>query len=372
MTREKSSGAKVIQKVLILGGQGRIGSSVAADIAQHTEAIITVTGRQQQQASLPPRGNFLALNLFDRPAVVAAIASHDLVVHCAGPFSYRDHHVLETCLDQRVNYLDVADNPRYVAAALELQPRAQERGVTAVVSTGVFPGISNSMVRQGIEQLDAAETAKLSYVVAGSGGAGVTVMRTTFLELQQPIKAWIDGRWQMVNPYRDREVIPFPPPYGRCGVYWFNTIEAMTLPASFPLKTVVTKFGSVPDVYNYLTWATARFAPKQWLLKPESIELLAQASYRMTEVSDRFTGIGIAMRVDLTGRRQARSVHYTATFVHADTATAAGMGTGSIAQALLAGSLSVPGVWPVEQALPTSLFQQTCQQRNLRINEAWQ
>ncbi|WP_322096549.1 MULTISPECIES: hypothetical protein [Planktothricoides] len=89
------------------------------------------------------------------------------------------------------------------------------------------------MTRQAVEQLDQAESIHLSYVVAGSGGAGVTVMRTTFyatwrqvlylgrpqdrtgfstwgdpktavaLELQHSFDAWIDGQWQRVKPYSD-------------------------------------------------------------------------------------------------------------------------------------------------------------------------
>ncbi|MCL6750784.1 saccharopine dehydrogenase NADP-binding domain-containing protein, partial [Nostoc sp. CCCryo 231-06] len=34
--------------VLILGGRGRIGSSVAQDLATHTQAKITITGRSAE------------------------------------------------------------------------------------------------------------------------------------------------------------------------------------------------------------------------------------------------------------------------------------------------------------------------------------
>ncbi|MEO1093902.1 MAG: saccharopine dehydrogenase NADP-binding domain-containing protein [Cyanobacteria bacterium J06638_28] len=356
------------QKVLILGGRGRIGASVAQDILTYTDADVTITGRHPNSQPLPPRCTDVPLDLANHDAVEAQVASHTLVVHCAGPFSYRDRHVLETCIAKGVNYLDVADNPRYVQAALQLRDQAQAKGVTAIVSTGVFPGISNSMVRQGVEALDEAESIHLSYVVAGSGGAGVTVMRTTFLELQHPFQAWIDREWQTIQPYSDRETVQFPAPYHRCGVYWFNTIEAMTLPASFPVKTVVTKFGSTPDIYNHLTWMMAHWVPKPWLRQPDTVEFLAQVSYQMTTVSDRFSGIGLAMQAAITGMHQRSPTQYTATFVHPDTAAAAGMGTGSIAQVLLSGELYRPGVWPVEQAMPTNLFQVTSQQRGLTVD----
>ena len=358
------------QRVLILGGQGRIGSHVAGDLLTHTQAAVTITGRRlKMDLTLPDRMQFLSLALEDQAGVRQAIANHDLVIHCAGPFSYRDDQALQACIQQGVNYLDVADNPRYVQQSFTHREVAQATGVTAIVSTGVFPGISNSMVRQGVEQLDQADQIHLSYIVAGSGGAGVTVMRTTFLELQHPFKAWIEGQWQTIHPYSDREIVEFPHPYGKSSVYWFNTIEAMTLPAVFPVKTVITKFGSLPNFYNHLTWLMAHWAPKGWLRRPETVEFLAKVSYRMTAVTDRFSGIDIAMRVDITGEKEGRPARYRSTVAHKDTAIAAGYGTGAIAQLLLARELQKPGVWSVEQALSTDLFEKTLKQRGLEIQQ---
>lgn len=358
-------------RVLILGGQGRIGSSVAADVLAHTNAQVTVTGRIQRPPyqDYPRPVEFLSLKLEDHAAVAQAIAQADLVIHCAGPFSYRDGHVLDTCIQQGVNYLDVADNPPYVKNAIAQRQRAEAAGVTAIVSTGVFPGISNSMARQSLEQLDQADHLQLNYVVSGSGGAGVTVMRTTFLELQHPIKARIDGQWQTIQPYSQREVVDFPQPYGRCGVYWFNTVEAMTLAESFPLQTVITKFGSAPDFYNHLTWMMAHWLPKRILKRPDTVEFLAKVSYGMTEFTDRFTGIGVAMQVVAQGQKDGQPARHISSVVHQDTATSAGYGTGSVAELVLSGQLCKPGVWPVETAVPTDLFEQTMEQRGLKIEQ---
>jgi saccharopine dehydrogenase-like NADP-dependent oxidoreductase len=357
------------QKVLILGGQGRIGASVAADIQRQVPtAALTVTGRSPQ-GDRPQPGSFLALDLSDTAAVAAAIGQHDLVIHCAGPFGYRDQAVLDRCIRQGVPYLDVADHPNYVRAALDRHPQAVATGTTAIVSTGVFPGISNSLVRHGVEVLDRTDDIHLSYVVAGSGGAGPTVLRTTFLELQHPFPAWIRGQWQPQQPYSQRQTVTFPAPYGRCGVYWFNTVEAMTLADSFPVQTVVTQFGSVPDIYNHLTWLMAHGVPKSWLRRPETVERLAQVSYAMTQVSDRFSGVGIAMVARLVGQHQGQPAEYRATFVHHDTTEAAGWGTGSIAQAILAGWRR-PGVWPVERGWPTDRFYSTLAQRGGQVTAA--
>ena len=363
------------EQILILGGSGRIGSSVAADIVAHTQIQVTITGRdaaagQGVSDRLGSQVQFLALDLAASDQVREAIAQSQLVIHCAGPFPYRDASVLKTCIEQGVDYLDVSDHRSFTCKAVDYKEAAAAAGVTAIVNTGIFPGISNSMVRRDVEQLDQAERIHLSYVVGGSGGAGITVMRTTFLGLRRPFDVWKDNQWQEIKPYSDREAIQFPAPYGRTGVYWFDMPEAFTLPDTFPdVKTVVTKFGTVPDFYNYLTWSVAHWWPASWLRNSAVIEFLSHVSHRMTDFTDRFSGIGVAIRSEVMGQKAGEAVRCCSTLVHENTAIAAGYGTGTLAELMLAGKLKKPGVWPVEQALPTDLFEQVMENRGLKIQQ---
>jgi saccharopine dehydrogenase-like NADP-dependent oxidoreductase len=363
------------QQVLILGGRGRIGLSVATDLLAHTSAQVIVTGRQDYpdwQNPLPAdRSQFQIVNLADQEMLRQAIASVDLVIHCAGPFHDRNGIVLATCIAQGVNYLDVSDHVGFTRRALALHGQAKEAGVTAIINTGVFPGISNSMVRQGIEQLEQPEEIHLSYVVGGSGGAGLTVLRTTFLGLGEPFPAWIDGQWQRIKPYSDRQPIHLPSPFGKQYVYWYEMPETFTLAETFPVNTVITRFGSMPDLYNHLTWMTAHLFPKSWLRQSQTIEFLSKVSYRMTQWSDRFSGVGVGIDCQVTGQQAGQKVRYQSTLVHENTATAAGYGTGSIAKLVLDRQLQRPGVWPVEAALSTDEFQRAMQQRGVSIDQAF-
>lgn len=361
------------QQVLILGGSGRIGSKVAADLIAHTSVQVTIAGRNlttgvQLSEQLGNRVQFVAIDLSNISTLQEAISRSDLVIHCAGPFHYRDANVLKLCIEQGVNYVDVSDHPSFTRKALAYKSAAESAGITAVINTGIFPGISNSMVRRDVERLDQAEKIHLSYVVAGSGGAGITVMRTTFLGLQRPFEAWIDGDWKLVKPYSDREVVEFPK-YGKVGVYWFDMPEAFTLPETFPVKTVITKFATVPRFYNYLTWSVARWWHPKLLQTKAVIEFLSHVSHFMTDVTDNFSGIGVAIRSEVTGEKEGRSVRCISTMIHPDTAISAGMGTGSVAELILSGRLKKPGVWAIEQALPTDLFEQVMQSRGIEIQQ---
>ncbi|XZN94279.1 MAG: saccharopine dehydrogenase family protein [Microcoleus sp.] len=359
-------------RVLIIGGRGRIGSSVALDLVTHTDAEITVTGREAEGSigdGLPPeRVQYLPLNIADSTVLREAVSSSNLVIHTAGPFHYRDASVLKTCIETGVNYTDVSDSRSFTRRALDLREIAQKAGITAIINTGIFPGISNSMVRRDVEQLDTAEHIHLSYVVGGSGGAGVTVMRTTFLGLQTPFDVWKNGKWQQVQPYTDRETIEFPAPYGKTGVYWFDMPEVLTLPETFPVKTVITKFGTFPDLYNHLTWFVAKYWPPSWLKNKGVIEFLSYVSYGMTGVTNSFSGVGVAVRSQVSGIKNGKPAQVCSIALHDNAAAATGIGTGSIAQLILEGKLTKPGVWSVEQALSTELFERSMESRNLKID----
>lgn len=360
------------KRVLVLGGRGRIGQAIVADLLTHTDTIIMATGRQGAVMSSdhPQRLAYQRLELNQQSALNQAIASVDLVIHCAGPFHHRDGRVLQTCIHHRVNYIDISDHRGFTERALAQHEAAQAAGVTAIVNGGIFPGISNSMVRQGIETLDQADAVHLRYVVGGSGGAGLTVLRTTFLGLQHPFLARLDGEWRSVLPYSDRQMVRFPKPFGRVGVYWYDVPETLTLAESFSLQTLTTKFGSVPDLYNYLTWMTAHGLPKSWLQHPTVIEFLTQVSYRMTQWSDRWSGVGVGIHLEIQGQLQGQPASYSATLTHPQTAIAAAAGVGCLAQYVLSQQLQQPGVYPVERILSTPAFEQAMAQRDILIQRS--
>jgi saccharopine dehydrogenase-like NADP-dependent oxidoreductase len=74
------------------------------------------------------------------------------------------------------------------------------------------------------------------------------------------------------------------------------------------------------------------------------------------------------MRAEIEGSKEGKRAVYTATMVDENTARAAGSGTGSVAELLLEGKIDRPGIYPVEQVLPTDLFNATMEKRGIAID----
>jgi saccharopine dehydrogenase-like NADP-dependent oxidoreductase len=136
------------------------------------------------------------------------------------------------------------------------------------------------------------------------------------------------------------------------------------------VQNVITKFGSIPDFYNHLTWITAHIFPDAWVESSRGIEFFSQVSYRMTEVTDKFSGIGVAMLAKVAGWQGQQNAVYQATMVHENTAQAAGWGTGSVAELILAAKIQKPGIYPVEQVLSTELFHATMKKRGIKLDRS--
>ncbi|MFN6462945.1 MAG: saccharopine dehydrogenase NADP-binding domain-containing protein [Nostoc sp. DedVER02] len=154
------------QQVLILGGSGRIGSQVAADLLTHTAVNVTIAGCNPEIGekacqslvnsigeTTPQRCQFVSIYLDDLRRLQDTIAQLDLVVHCAGPFHHRNASVLKLCIDSGVNYVDVSDHASFTCKAIALQAEAQAAGITANtvrISIFHFPcGLGNGFAGKG-------------------------------------------------------------------------------------------------------------------------------------------------------------------------------------------------------------------------------
>ena len=216
---------KGVPRVVIVGGTGRVGRSAAVALAGcGTPLALTLAGRdathfQAVTAAEPALRNasFVACDVEDRASLAAALRGADLVVHAAGPFQRQPRcAVLEAAVAARVPYLDVCDDTEYAQRAKAMQGAAAAAGIRAVTCGGMFPGVSNVMAAQLVRLNTADGDTPLppkrvlySYFTAGSGGAGTTILATSFLLCGEEVTAYKDGAPIRVPPVSGRRVVDF-------------------------------------------------------------------------------------------------------------------------------------------------------------------
>jgi len=214
-----------VQRVVIVGGTGRVGLSTALALASCGAPLsLTLAGRdaarfQAVTASEPTLrdASFVACDVEDAASLAAALRGAALVVHAAGPFQRQPRcAVLEAAIAARVPYLDVCDDTAYAQRAKGMHGAAAAAGIRAVTCGGMFPGVSNVMAAQLVRlNTDAGEAPEppkrvlYSYFTAGSGGAGTTILATSFLLCGEEVTAYKDGAPVRVPPVTGRRVVDF-------------------------------------------------------------------------------------------------------------------------------------------------------------------
>jgi hypothetical protein len=300
---------------------------------------------------LGTRADFLPLDLDQISAgeLGRLVSAYDLVVQAAGPFRLRPPHLLQACIDAGVNYVDVCDDRAATEARLRLDGAARAAGITALIDTGTFPGIDNVMVAAALGQRPQADSVRLHFVCAGSGGGGFGVLQTMFLAVSRPHPQWVAGQWQATPSYQQGVTVDFGPPLGRRAVYDFEVPELWSLVQTFPqLQSCTSKFGSIPALWNWATRALAA-APARWRTDPRFLDNSATFILPTVYWVDQWVGERLGICVEIDGPDGPPEQW---SFFAQSTCDAVGWATGLAAAWVLDGTVQERGVLLPETHLP--------------------
>ena len=153
------------QKVLVIGGTGRIGTACATHLLRRDGSLRVVLGGRDAARGMAATEEVLRdvgagagdgrveYARVDYGDASLDVRGYDAVVHVAGPFDgplSRSLRPLRATIDAGVPaYVDVADPLPYLDAARDMDAAAAAAGTTALVAAGAFPGLSSAGSREG-------------------------------------------------------------------------------------------------------------------------------------------------------------------------------------------------------------------------------
>ncbi|HEX9567081.1 MAG TPA: saccharopine dehydrogenase NADP-binding domain-containing protein [Thermoplasmata archaeon] len=171
--------------------------------------------------------------------------------------------VMDACLLAGAHYIDVAaSGPREPAGLpgileqLQWHDAFRAKGLRALLSMGLDPGMSNVMAREAADTLDSIDAIRIR-----SGGTAQIpgyvsdifplYSRETFLsDMLLPPSAWSDGGLREQEPLSDSEDFEFPPPVGVQRTFLVSHEEVKTLPRYLgkPVRRVDFKQAFHPEL----------------------------------------------------------------------------------------------------------------------------
>ena len=228
--------------VLGTGGLGRIITlELAAD--RRVDEIVIVDKRGDRSRALQSLGKTASLTALEADVTQAdalrrILAGVDVAVNATLP----EHNlrVMDACFAAGCGYVDsagysppVAGKESGVLDQLALDPRWRDRGISAIVSMGSDPGISNVMARMAADRFAGIDRILIRKAATGEKATDGFPLysREVFISaaLSNPV-VWDGHEIRERGPASGEEDYEFPPPIGRRRVHSFWHEEVLTLP----------------------------------------------------------------------------------------------------------------------------------------------
>jgi hypothetical protein len=163
-----------------------------------------------------------------------------VVVNCAGPFNKFDATLLEACLATGCPYADIGDDRRYARLIRSLGDRFRAHDLAAVYGCSSLPGISGALAIKARGDTTAeVERARVTLFVGNDNAKGDAAVRSVLAGLGRPIAA---PQGTLLG-FRDRDVVPLPPPFGPRGVFNFEAPDYDIFPTLLGARAVSVKLG---------------------------------------------------------------------------------------------------------------------------------
>ena len=172
-----------------------------------------------------------------------------MALNTIGPFYRFGVPILRAAIETGTTYLDVCDDVEPTLEILQHDRLARSTGGRAIIGMGASPGVTNLAAKELVQQLDETEEIITAWAEGGGdpGDFGPAVIEHTFHIVTGRAITFRNGRQVRIRPYRERVVVPFPPPIGPLRIGHVAHPEPLTLPYAVPgLRTCSNLGGHLP------------------------------------------------------------------------------------------------------------------------------
>jgi saccharopine dehydrogenase (NAD+, L-lysine-forming) len=249
-----------MSKLVILGGCGAVGSTAVRSLAitayfdEYVIADKDIEAARKLSSELgPDKVKAVELNADDPASLRDAIAGASVILNCVGPFYKYGPPILEAAIAAGIDYVDICDDLDATEIMLEMDGKAKDAGISALIGMGSSPGMANLLVKFTAETLlDQVDSVDIYHAHGGEDVEGPAVIKHRFHSMEIDIPMFLDGEYKTVRLFEEsgraleeetdfRDVGTYP-------VYGYPHPETITLPKYIKGIKRVTNLGLVIPV----------------------------------------------------------------------------------------------------------------------------
>lgn len=286
------------QTLLIVGGYGTFGGRLVELLEDEKDLTLIVSGRSlhKAEAFCDGRGETkaqLVAAYFDRNGDLSKQISSlkpDTIIDASGPFQdYGEdgYKLIEACIHEKVNYLDLADGTAFVEGVSRFDEDARKADIYVLSGVSSFPVLTALVVKALSSDIPTLNTIKGGIAPSPYAGVGENVIRAIAGYAGQYTSIKKDG--QTIPGYPLTSTMRYtiaPPGYTPLKNTLFSLVDVpdlKVLPKIFPdVQTVWMGAGPVPAILHRcligLSWLV------RWKIIPTLSPLARLMQYVMAHV----------------------------------------------------------------------------------------
>jgi len=231
-------------KILVVGGYGVVGRMIAMELGDLFPGRVIVAGRCYHRAeelakTMGMKLIPMELDVNDTKTTTALPEDVRLVIMC---LDSPDASFARNCLHQGIHYVDISASYDLLSRVESLDSVAKEHSVTAVISVGLAPGLTNLLAAHCKSRLEQVECADI-FVLLGLGEAhGEAAIRWTIENLNSTFSIRENGKNRFVSSLADGKRTRFPHESNSRMAYRFNFPDQRVIPGTLGIPSVSTWF----------------------------------------------------------------------------------------------------------------------------------
>jgi saccharopine dehydrogenase-like NADP-dependent oxidoreductase len=386
-------------KIAVLGGTGIVGSGVVKDLLSEWSSGVSqvlIIGRnfkKLENLKQTLRDERVSIEVADATDKLTLVRILRGIEACVNAAQYNVNlNVMEACLEAETPYLDLGGMYYTTLEQKKLHGRFVERGVPAILGMGSAPGSTNILAKYAADQLDSVEKVNIYDAIKVIGPESQVFVppysiRTLLEEYSAESVQFIDGELRKVPPCSGKEIVDFPPPFGKIECYYTLHSEIATLPYSLKakgVKEVTWKLGQ-PDYIKKVAASLVavgfgvvkKVRLNNMVIEPlDFLEALIQQNIeehqKIKSVTSEEQSYEI-IRVFVAGRKNNKETNYTIDLIKEPLKEYEGINDpmtsmpASIGAQMLARREIPPGVWAPEECIDTNKFFEEMIKRRFKI-----
>lgn len=361
-------------RVIVLGGAGDMGSRAVRDLVEQPDVEALVIGdydaakAQALAARLhSPKVSVVTVDANDHDALVQAITPYDVVASAVGPFYKFEGKCVAAAIDAGRAYVSICDDYDGAQAALALDDRAQQRGVSVLTGMGWTPGLSNILARKGVEELQSVDEINVAWGGSASDSEGFAVILHTLHIFTGVVPSFQNGRLIDVPAGSGKERVRFPQPVGEINVFHLGHPEPVTLPRTFTsVRTVTLKGGLSEDFLNSLSILMNKLHLTSTPDRRDTVARLVKTLLPVLSKVGKPAHPCSAIRVDVKGTKNGSRAQVTyGAADHMNALTGVPLAIGALM--LGRGAITQRGVIAPEACVPPAQFISELAKRGIKI-----